>query len=152
MWFGAEMNAAWIDASYPAIYTARYEPFRIDKHEHVNRIDDEILAQIRTSRFLVADFTLEAGKPRGGVYFEAGFALGLDIPVVWTAHERMTGEIHFDTRQYNHIFWKDPADLQTKLYNRLIALLGPGPLIETREGGAFDEVDYELDAGAPASN
>ncbi|WP_210486556.1 hypothetical protein [Microvirga antarctica] len=128
MWFGGEMSAAWQDGLEPAIGDAGYEAFRIDKHEHVNRIDDEILAQIRTSRFLVADFTSEKDKPRGGVYFEAGFALGLNVPVIWTAHERMEKEIHFDTRQYNHIFWTDPADLREKLWNRIVRLLGIGPL------------------------
>ncbi len=128
MWFGKDVNEAWQHGIQPAIAEAGYEAFRIDQHEHINRIDDEILSQIRTSRFLVADFTSEAGKPRGGVYFEAGFALGLDLPVIWTAHERMINEIHFDTRQYNHIFWKDPADLRQKLRSRIVALIGMGPL------------------------
>jgi hypothetical protein len=128
MWFGQDMTDPWQLGLEPAISDAGYEAFRIDKQEHANRIDDEILAQIRTYRFLVADFTSEAGKPRGGVYFEAGFALGLDIPVIWTSHERMAGEIQFDTRQYNYIFWKDPADLREKLRNRIIVLVGVGPL------------------------
>lgn len=128
MWFGEEMNKVWEIGIRPAIENAGYEAFRIDKHEHVNRIDDEILAQIRSSRFSIADFTSEPEKPRGGVYFEAGFALGLDRPVIWTAHNRMQQEIHFDTRQYNHIFWSDPLDLREKLHNRIVALLGVGPL------------------------
>jgi hypothetical protein len=131
MWFGGEMNDVWETGIRPAIEAAGYEAFRIDKHEHVNRIDDEILAQIRNSRFTIADFTSEPGKPRGGVYFEAGFALGLDRPVIWTAHERMQQEIHFDTRQYNHIFWATPLDLREKLHNRIVALLGAGPVRNT---------------------
>jgi nucleoside 2-deoxyribosyltransferase len=89
MWFNDKVQLAWQEGIEPAIRRAGYEPFRIDRHEHVNRIDDEILAQIRTSRFLVADFTSEPEKPRGGVYFEAGFALGLDKPVIWTAQAAM---------------------------------------------------------------
>ena len=43
--------------------------FRSSKdHEHINRIGDEIISQIRRSKFLIADFT----GHRGGVYFEAG--------------------------------------------------------------------------------
>jgi nucleoside 2-deoxyribosyltransferase len=83
------------------------------------------LAQIRISRFVVADFTCEPDKDRGGVYFEAGFALGLGLPVIWTARRGTT--LHFDTRQYNHILWDDPAELKEALYNRIIALLGRGP-------------------------
>jgi hypothetical protein len=53
---------------------------RVDqKHHHLNKVDDEIIAEIRRSRFLVADFTCEPGKVRGGVYFEAGFAMGLNM-------------------------------------------------------------------------
>jgi hypothetical protein len=68
------------------------------------------------------------GKPRRGVYFEAGLALGLGMPVIWTARDNMKSEIHFNTRQYNHIFWKEESDLRIRLYNRIIALLGQGPL------------------------
>ncbi len=48
------------------IRLAGYEPLRIDRTEHNNRIDDEILASIKRSRFLVADFTSQ----RGGMYLE----------------------------------------------------------------------------------
>ena len=58
-----------------AISGAGYKPVRIDKHQHNNRIDDEIVAAIRQSRFVVADFT----QQRGGVYFEAGLAMGLMV-------------------------------------------------------------------------
>jgi hypothetical protein len=72
MWFDEDIKPLWLEAIEPAIRMAGYEPKRIDQHEHVNRIDDEIVAMIRRSRFVVADFTGQ----RGGVYFEAGYALG----------------------------------------------------------------------------
>jgi nucleoside 2-deoxyribosyltransferase len=128
MWFNDQMIDAWQNGMAPAIEDAGYEPFRIDRHEHLNRIDDEILAQIRTSRFVISDFTSEPESPRGGVYFEAGFALGLGKPVIWTARDNMISHIHFDTRQYNHIFWSDPDDLRGRLYNRIVSVLGLGPL------------------------
>ncbi len=59
---------------------------------------------------------------RGGVYFEAGFALGLGIPVIWTCHKDRISDLHFDTRQYNHIDWKDVIDLRERLYNRIMAI------------------------------
>ena len=109
-----------------AINNSGYRPFRVDKHEHVNRIDDEIIAQIRQSKFLIADFTGQ----RGGVYFEAGFALGLNIPVIWICEEKelKSNEIHFDTRQYNFLTWTKPTidDFQKKLQNRIEAIVGKG--------------------------
>ena len=42
--------------------------------------------------------------------------MGLGIPVIWTVREdRVKTDLHFDTRQYRHIDWKDVSDLRTRL-------------------------------------
>jgi hypothetical protein len=127
MWFHASTEAAFEHGIVPAIRECGFRPLRIDQKEHINKVDDEIIAEIRRSRFLVADFTSEPEKPRGGVYFEAGLAMGLGKKVIWTCHESCLKFVHFDTRQFNHIVWTDPADLRTKLKNRIGAVLGQGP-------------------------
>lgn len=96
MWFSNEVDEAH-KAFEEAIKLAGYAPLRIDQLLHNNKIDDEILAAIRRSRFVVADFT----GHRGGVYFEAGFALGLGIPVIWLCRQDHLEKVHFDNRQYN---------------------------------------------------
>jgi nucleoside 2-deoxyribosyltransferase len=131
MWFNDATNDAFVNGIGPAIAAAGYKPIRIDKKEHNNKIDDEIIAEIRRSRFLVADFTCELGKTRGGVYYEAGFALGLGIPVIWTCKNTSMDDLHFDTRQYAHIVWKDAGDLLVQLKNRIGATIGDGPLPKT---------------------
>jgi hypothetical protein len=75
MWFDPSMDDVYKSGIFPAIDKAGYKPLRIDKKHHVNKIDDEILAEIRRSRFVVSDFSCEPSKVRGGVYFEAGFAM-----------------------------------------------------------------------------
>ena len=126
MWFAPSMNVVWEQAFYPAIKRAGYSPLRIDKKEHNNKIDDEIMASIRGARFIIADFTGE----RGGVYFEAGFANGLGKPVIWTVRHEWLEKLHFDTRQFNHITWTDNnlKDLQDALTLRIEATIGKGPL------------------------
>ncbi|MDQ0562299.1 hypothetical protein QO004_004104 [Rhizobium mesoamericanum] len=65
MWFGSEVAAAYNEGIAPAIKDAGYEPMRIDQKEHNNKIDDEIIAEIRRSRFVIADFTcgvVESGE------------------------------------------------------------------------------------------
>lgn len=47
MWFHESTSTLYADAIAPAIRDAGYEPLRIDQHEHVNRIDDEIVGQIK---------------------------------------------------------------------------------------------------------
>ncbi len=123
LWFTDEMRLVYEGGFEPAIRNAGYEPFRIDRHEHVNRIDDEIIAQIRRSRFVVADFT----GHRGGVYFEAGYALGRGLPVVWTCRQSDLEKLHFDTRQYNFIDWENTGELATRLQVRIEATIGDGP-------------------------
>jgi hypothetical protein len=127
MWFAPAMEPAYERGFAPAIRVCGYEPMRIDRKEHINKIDDEIIAEIRRSRFLVADFTSEPDRPRGGVYFEAGFAFGPNIPVIWSCREDLVGQLHFDIRQFNHIVWANPDDLHLKLKNRIGAVLGDGP-------------------------
>jgi len=107
----------------PAIRDAGYEPHRVDDREHPGRIDDEIILQLRRSRFVVADFT----EHRPGVYYEAGFAHALGLPVFFT----MRGNekpLHFDVRQFNTILWNDTSDLRERLARRIEATIGRGPL------------------------
>ena len=85
--------------------------------EHNEKIDDKIIAEIRKSGILVADLT----ENNQGVYFEAGLAMGLGIPVIWTCRKDNFESIHFDTRQYNYIVWENPGELKEKLKNRIEA-------------------------------
>jgi hypothetical protein len=65
---------------------------------------------------------------RGGVYFEAGYAMGRGLPVIWTCKRDDIDTLHFDVRQYNCIDWTAPGDLATRLQKRIEALLGRGPI------------------------
>ena len=127
MWFGESMAEAYEDGIRPAIENAGYNPLRIDQKEHINKIDDEIIAEIRRSRFVVADFTHDEGGARGGVYYEAGFAHGLELPVIFTCRKDALDTLHFDTSHYSHIVWTTPADLHKKLNTRILAVVGEGP-------------------------
>ncbi len=127
MWFSDSMTPVYDNGIDPAVRAAGYVPFRVDRKEHNDKIDDEIIAEIRRSRFLIADFTSEPEKPRGGVYFEAGFAKGLNIPVIWMCRKDMIDKVHFDTRQYAHIVWENEVDLEKQLRLRILATIGQGP-------------------------
>ena len=119
MWFDPGLELVYKEGFEPALDETGYRPVRIDLVEHNQKIDDRIVAEIRRSGLLVADFT----GNRGGVYFEAGFAFGLGIPVIWTCSEKDIDNVHFDTRQYNHIVWANAADLKTRLIDRIEATL-----------------------------
>jgi hypothetical protein len=146
MWFDPEMREAWRLGFAPAIRDAGYNPFRIDTLEHNGKIDDAIVAEIKKSHFLIADFTCGGadikGKfqpnPRGGVYYEAGLAHGLGMEVIFTCREDRMPYLHFDTRQFAHIVWKKPIDLREQLYNRIAATVREAPDAPGRGRGSID--------------
>jgi predicted fused transcriptional regulator/phosphomethylpyrimidine kinase len=123
MSFHADLNALFDRAIEPAVRQAGYEPVRIDRKEHTNSIDDEIIGSIRKSRFMVADFT----GNRAGVYFEAGMMGGLGRTVIWMCDRRELDRVHFDVRQRNFIDWDTPEDARRRLYKRILAIEGEGP-------------------------
>ena len=130
MWFDHSMNNVWENGFKPGIEATGIKPMRVDLKEHNEKICDVIISEIRKSSFLVADFS----GNRGGVYFEAGFAKGLGIPVIFTCQAgEWEKQLHFDTRQYNHIIWDDPEDLKQKLENRIRATIPTADKPKTTE-------------------
>jgi hypothetical protein len=121
MSFQSDLNGAYDAGIYPAVADdCGFEIIRVDRVEHVENINDKIMADLRRAQFVVADFT----RHPNGVYFEAGFALGLGRLVIWTCHKDDFKEaVHFDTRPYNHILWSDPAELRDRLAARIRGLL-----------------------------
>jgi hypothetical protein len=124
MWFDPHMKDAYEHGFEIAITGAGYSALRIDRKEHDGKIDDQIIAEIRRSAFVVADFS----GHRGGVYYEAGFAHGLGRRVIFTCKRDDIDKLHFDVRQYNTILWSGPGEIVAPLQNRILALFGAGPL------------------------
>jgi hypothetical protein len=121
MWFSEKTRAAYENGIEPAVRDAGFDAIRIDKKEHNNEIPDEIIAEIRNCQFMVADFTGQ----RAGVYYEAGFAMGLGRPVIWCCckDEIDKGMLHFDTNHKNHIGWETPEELRQRLCRRIRATI-----------------------------
>ena len=82
----------------PAIEQAGFEPVRIDRTLHNKKIDDEILVQIRKSKFVVCDLTYE----NLGAYYEGGFAQGLGKEVFFICEKEFfdSHPPHFDLNHH----------------------------------------------------
>jgi len=130
MWFDESTHSVYEEAIKTAIQTAGYDPIRIDRTEHVNRIDDEIIGQIKRCRFMVADFTGQ----RSGVYFEAGMMLGVGRTVIWMCKKPELESIHFNVRQFNFIDYENLEEARTRLHRRILAVEGEGPGPSPRPG------------------
>lgn len=124
MWFDDSMDQFFKKGIKPALEKTGFNPIiNVKDVQHNDQIDDLIIAHIRKSGLLIADFT----GNRPAVYYEAGFAKGLNIPVIWLCRKSDEVALSLDTRQYNHIIWNDDKDLQSQLINRIEATI-PGHL------------------------
>ncbi len=96
-----------------------YEPLIVDEVHYDSEltINDAIIKFIKESKFVIADFT----DQKHGVYFEAGFALGLRRPVIYTCSKTDFENTHFDTNHYPHIVYGDLNELEIKLTNKIQA-------------------------------
>jgi hypothetical protein len=125
MWFDESMNEIFEKGICPLgdekdeSYTG-FKMLRIDQEPFNDKICDHIIAEIRQSRFMIADCT----ELRPAVFFEAGYAMGLGIAVIFTCKEGTDIKKCFDTDHYNHILWKDADDLKNKLKDRILATIG----------------------------
>ena len=119
MAFRADVNPIYDQAIKPAIERRGLTPIRIDRQTFSGKICEQILTEIHAAQFVIADFT----HHRGGVYFEAGYALALGKAVIWSCREDQFGDVHFDTRQYPHIIWRTEEDLSSEIEGRLKAML-----------------------------
>lgn len=120
MSFDPALKPVYENAILPAISSTGHRPYRVDADHHLERIDAKIIAEIKNSRFVVADVT----QQKAGVYYEAGYAHGLGIPVIWSVKAEDLKNVHFDTRQYNHIVWESEDDLKAKLEDLILAVIG----------------------------
>ena len=76
--------------------------------DDVNRaglIDDKLRVEIRRSKFIISDLT----DDNNGAYWEAGYAEGLSMPVIYICEEEKfkTSKSHFDTNHHLTVLWKD---------------------------------------------
>jgi nucleoside 2-deoxyribosyltransferase len=121
MSFDKKMSEAWQQGLKLGIEDCGYTAIRMDAIEHNGDICEVMLAEIRKSKFIVADFT----DHKHGVYFEAGFMMGLGRAVIFTCREDEFEKAHFDTNHYNHITWQTTGELREKLKRRIQDSIAP---------------------------
>ena len=131
MKFSEEMKSLHENAIKPACAGCGFSALTVDEKEHNDDITDKIISEIKTSHFIVADFT----GNNAGVYYEAGYAKGLGLPVIKTCKKswfddpstddegKKINKLHFDIEHDNLILWENEGDLKRKLENRIRATI-----------------------------
>lgn len=116
-----ETKKHFVKALKAACHECGYEADIVSEH-HTDPIVNKIISEIKESHFVIADFTFN----NRGVYFEAGYARALGVPVIHTVMDGHTEDkgdprkhLHFDIQQINYIKWDSPEFLKKKLIERI---------------------------------
>lgn len=117
MWFNEKVNAI-RNPIKRSLEDCGFTPVIIDETEYEIRVDASIVSYISKAALVIIDVTGD----RSGVYYEAGLAEGKNIPTIWMCQDdkEWVSKMHFDTRQYNHILWKNPDEIEYKLSERIV--------------------------------
>lgn len=109
----------------PAVAKTGFDLRRLDEKQRAGLIDDRLRVEIRNARFMIADLT----DDNEGAYWEAGFAEGLNKPVIFICEKAKFKEkkTHFDTNHHLTVQWdkdapqgaaEDPGHYQSYLAGR----------------------------------
>lgn len=98
-----EMDAVFMKCFKPAVERTGFQLYALNEGQPAGLIDNQIRAAIRSARFVVADLTHD----NNGAYFEAGFAEGLNLPVIYTCEKTKFDKkkTHFDTNHMVTVPW-----------------------------------------------
>lgn len=104
----AILERIFMDVIKPAIRETGYDIRKLDQEKRAGLIDDKLRVEIRRSKFLIADLS----DDNNGAYWEAGYAEGLGMPVIYICEESKFNQkaTHFDTNHHLTVKWKDNPD------------------------------------------
>jgi len=105
----------------------KFNSIQINNEEFDENIDNEIMNQIRQCRFMICDLTYA----RPSVYFEAGYALGRGVKIIYTCRDDHNSDdpnfdaskfkVHFDIRNRKISWWSNDIieEFKEELRNRI---------------------------------
>lgn len=122
MRFDDERNRLYKEVLTPVVQAANYSITKVDEQEYEGSIIGKIVDNITDSTILIADLT----GNRGGVYYEAGIAKGLQlcnhpIRLILTCEKDFFDKekVHFDVQGDNIILYASDEDYKERLRKRL---------------------------------
>lgn len=108
----------------PTVQKLGYRCERVDEQHFNGSIREQVLANIRCARFVIADMT----EARPNCYYELGIAHALGKDVIHISND--SNDIHFDIKDFNFIVYQTIDELKSRLRDRIEHTL-PIPARET---------------------
>ncbi len=101
-----QLNRVFEECFKPAVEATGFELRRLIDQQKAGIIDDQMRVMIRRARFTIAELT----HGNKGAYWEAGFAEGLNRPVIYTCErsyfDSPETKPHFDINHCSTIIWQ----------------------------------------------
>lgn len=99
---GGDFDARYDEVLAPAVKDAGLEPYRVDRDPHASIPIRQIEEGIRSCRICLADISLD----RPNIWFELGFAIASQRPVVMICHEEQRSRYPFDVQHRAIVSYK----------------------------------------------
>ena len=119
--FGTLYQDNLVKAIKAACTSCGFEANLVSDERHNNNISNKIISDIKQSKFIIADLT----DQNNGVYFEAGYAMGMSKEVIRLIDEKQKKDLHFDISQFSYIPWEDGKweELEENLIDQIKATI-----------------------------
>lgn len=91
------------DCMKESVNQTGFNLIKLDENKKAGSIDDKLRVEIQTSDFMIADLS----DDNSGAYWEAGYAEGLGIPVIYFCEQEKFDKksTHFDTNHLHTVIW-----------------------------------------------
>lgn len=110
----ADRQAEWQELLLPKIQQCGYLPRLLTHPDSQNR-DKYSLELLAESKLIIADLTGRSPE----VYLAAGYALGLNIPVIWTVNRRDADVMSIQIQDIRPMVWDSAEELAGLLQQKL---------------------------------
>lgn len=108
------LSTTWLEKLLPKIEQCGFLP-RLLTHTKTQNGEKYELDQIAESKLIIADLTGQSPE----VYFSTGYALGLNIPVLWTVNSIEADKLFVQLKDIRPIVWDSAEELAIILQQKL---------------------------------
>ncbi|MCA1295231.1 hypothetical protein LBW89_19655 [Paenibacillus sp. alder61] len=110
-----ELRSEWLGGLLPKIEKYGYQPRVVTLSGAKNGEEEFSLERISESKLMIADLTGQSSE----VYFAAGYAFGLNIPIIWTVHSSGAHIQLPGIEEIRPIVWESVEELAVILQHKL---------------------------------
>jgi hypothetical protein len=110
----SELRSEWLENIFPRVEQCGYLP-RLFVQSEQDNCEHHSISDISDSKLIIADLTDQSAE----VYFAAGYALGKNIPIIWTVSRSAVDDQIVQAHPIRPFVWDTTEELASMLQQRL---------------------------------